>query len=163
MTGGVQYKLPKLSKLMGVSLLAPLMVQSQTQEGIEIDSVKIEEQAFVESSPVYSWKAAESREDDATKYSFPISEGVEGKWSSQDEKRFLDLARKEALDTATAEEMRELEDLSRQREQKKVKLSLDEILFRRRQSELEHQLLTALREFRQLTHLHGRTSYTNKA
>lgn len=71
----------------------------------------------------------------------------EAEWKNSDERKFLELARKEALETASSAEMIELEKMSLMRERFKNKLSAGEILFRRKQKTAEDALISALNQY----------------
>ncbi len=83
-------------------------------------------------------------------------------WKGSDERKFMDLVRKEALETATDEELVHLEELSKIRSRKREKLTLKEIILRRRQREAELNLVAALSAFLTIAKPYGGKGYTNQ-
>lgn len=86
----------------------------------------------------------------APRYNLDINENKT--WSKRNERRFLDLARKEALDQITESETQELERLERMRNALNAKRTYQEILASKRQFEKAEKLITALHEYLEATH-----------
>jgi hypothetical protein len=68
-------------------------------------------------------------------------------WSAEKNARFKELARDEALRELSAEELAELESLTRLRRQEKYPRSPHEILWQRRQQKLTRSLVEALKAY----------------
>lgn len=83
----------------------------------------------------------------ATESTYRLQRHEERRWTGKYERRFLDLAKKEALETITETELAELESLERMRNALKSKRSFHEILASKRQFEKADKLITALHEY----------------
>lgn len=88
----------------------------------------------------------------ATNPSYKLDSYQSKIWTKQNERRFLDLARKEALDSIIPSEVEELEHLERERNALNSKRSYKQILASKKQFEKAEKLITALHEYLETTH-----------
>ncbi|MCC5845503.1 MAG: hypothetical protein JJU05_14745 [Verrucomicrobia bacterium] len=88
----------------------------------------------------------------ATNSTYDFSTSQKTEWTRQDERQFLDLSRKFALDSITAEERRKLECLERMRYSLNSNRSYREILAEKRHFEKADKLIHALNEYLETTH-----------
>jgi len=86
----------------------------------------------------------------ASRYRLSFSDNPS--WTSRNEREFLSLARKEALDTITPPEAEKLEALDRMRNALNAKRTFREILEQKRQFQKAEKLIVALHEYLDTTH-----------
>ena len=91
-------------------------------------------------------------EVNATKSSYDFSTSQKSEWTRQDERQFLDLSRKFALDSITPDEHRKLDRLERMRYSLNSNRSYREILSEKRHFEKADKLIHALNEYLETTH-----------
>lgn len=145
------------SGLMGMSLAAPLTLEKSAtttpRTTVEMNG-QSQTDAMVYKLPVNAQAHA-----NAVVFNFSDQSP---QWQKSDERRFLELARKEALGTASVEEIKMLEAESKRRDRLKCRLSIDEILFRKRQKEIELKLLSTLQEYFSFGRSHARKNHQIK-
>ena len=88
----------------------------------------------------------------ATLSAYEFAPNQKNEWTRQDERRFLDLAKKFALDTTTPAERAELERMERIRYALNSNRSFREILAEKRHFEKADKLIHALNEYLETTH-----------
>lgn len=69
------------------------------------------------------------------------------KWTNEDEDRFLDLAKKEALGEASSSQLQDLESMSERRLSLKHQFTLEELVWNAKQEEARAELLEAMQRF----------------
>jgi hypothetical protein len=120
----------------------PASTQPTGRQSYRIEAVAItperEKYPFVEGSSTHS--------------EYRLSFTEKRTWTKRDEREFLDLARKEALETLTRPELKKLETLEQTRNALTANRSFLQILSAKRQFEKAEQLITALHGYLDTTH-----------
>lgn len=150
------YSMPGFVR-MGMSLAAPLLIPANAHSCMdEKFDLKPETMTTESLTSVEKWVCRlPEQAADREKVSVTLA-APEQLWSGKDERRFVALARKEALGTISKNDLASLEQLSTQRDLLKGRLTFKEIMFRRRQAEAELRLLAAARDYLSVSNPYGR-------
>lgn len=152
------FKVSVSGMVTGISMLSPFLVQGSVQSSVYDKIDIVPGNAAAEYTAVnLKFDAPEDVPEQAKAFTVSLNE-PDFEWTGRQERSFLDLARKEALGTITTEEEKALNEMSRQRDLLKPKLSIREIMFRRKQLEAELKLLDAAKEFFRVNRPHARSS-----